>query len=114
MRIAACQLYADIYPRLKADDQAKVHKKFKKLCADDTPMVRWGAAQAINILCEHVGSVQICEILLPLLKELLNDKNDSVKVHAVNSSVNVVKHVKEISKIQEQILPSLKQAYQNK
>jgi hypothetical protein len=49
-----------------------------------------------------------------LLKDLLNDKNDSVKVHAVGSSVNVVKHVKEIIKIQEHILPALKQAYQNK
>lgn len=35
-------------------------------------------------------------------------------MHAVGSSVNVVKHVKEISKIQEHILPALKQAYQNK
>lgn len=62
-------------------------------------MVRWGAAQAISVLSEHMSSVQICEIILPLLKDLLNDKNDSVKVHAVGSSVNVVKHVKEISKI---------------
>ena len=46
-----------------------------------------------------MSSVQICEVVLPLLKDLLNDKNDSVKVHAVGSSVNVVKHVKEISKI---------------
>jgi len=53
-------------------------------------------------------------VILPLLKDLLNDKNDSVRVHAVSSSVNVVKNVKEISKIQEQILPALKQAYQNK
>jgi HEAT repeat protein len=51
---------------------------------------------------------------LPLLKDLLNDKNDSVKVHAVGSAVCVVKHVKEIAKIQELILPALKQAYQNK
>ena len=99
MRIAACQLYADIYARLAQSDRESVHKKFKKLCGDDTPMVRWGAAQAIAILCEHVGSVQICEFILPLLKDLLNDKNDSVKVHAVTSSVDVVKHVKEISKI---------------
>jgi serine/threonine-protein phosphatase 2A regulatory subunit A len=44
MRIAASQLYADIYARLGEEDRAKVHRKFKKLCADDTPMVRWGAA----------------------------------------------------------------------
>lgn len=51
------------------------------------------------MLCEHVGSVEICEYILPLLKDLLSDKNDSVKVHAVGASINVVKHVKEISKI---------------
>lgn len=44
MRIAASQLYADIYVRLGEEDRVKVHRKFKKLCADDTPMVRWGAA----------------------------------------------------------------------
>lgn len=51
MRISASQLYADIYPRLDVEEQQKVHKKFKKLSADDTPMVRWGAAQAISSLC---------------------------------------------------------------
>ena len=99
MRIASCALYANINVRLAQEERASVHKKFKKLCADDTPMVRWGAAQAIAVLSENMTSVQICEIILPLLKDLLNDKNDSVKVHAVGSSVNVVKHVKEISKI---------------
>jgi hypothetical protein len=64
-------------------------------------MVRWGAAQAMSVLCESVGSLHISEFLLPLLRELLNDKNDSVKVHAVGAAVNVVKHIKEISKIQE-------------
>lgn len=50
-------------------------------------MVRWGTAQAMSVLCESVGPVQICEFLLPLLRDLLNDKNDSVKVHAVGASV---------------------------
>lgn len=99
MRIAASQLYADIYAKLAVEARGEVHVEFKELCSDDTPMVRWGAAQAIAILCEHVGSVQICEFILPLLRDLLNDKNDSVKVHAVGASINVVKHVKEISKI---------------
>jgi HEAT repeat protein len=49
-----------------------------------------------------------------LVKELLNDKNDSVKVNAVAASVNVVKHITDVSKVQEQIIPAIKQAYQNK
>jgi len=57
MRIASCALYADIYERLESEERTSVHKKFKKLCADDTPMVRWGAAQAISILSEYMTSV---------------------------------------------------------
>lgn len=44
MRISACALYSDIYSRLGEEEREQVHKKFKKLCADDTPMVRLGAA----------------------------------------------------------------------
>lgn len=114
MRIAASQLYADIYPRLDAEEKLRVHKKFKKLSADDTPMVRWGAAQAISSLCQHVTSESVHDFILPLLRELLNDKNDSVKVHAVGSSVHVVKYITDVSKITEHIVPALKQCYQNK
>lgn len=37
-----------------------------------------------------------------------------MKVHAVGASVNVVKYINDVSKIQEHIIPALKQAYQNK
>jgi len=74
-------------------------------------MVRWGAAQAISDLCQHVTSDSINNFILPVLRELLNDKNDSVKVHAVGSSVHVVKYITDVSKITEHILPALKQSY---
>lgn len=54
-RIAASQLYAEIYSRLPQQEQNKVIESFKQLCSDDTPMVRWGAAQALSTLCEHVS-----------------------------------------------------------
>jgi hypothetical protein len=57
MRIAASHLYADIYERLNDEDKIRVHKKVKKLCCDDTPMVRWGAAQSMSVICKHVSSV---------------------------------------------------------
>ena len=60
-----------------------MQKKFAKLVKDDTPMVRWGAAQAMSTLCNHLDKSELKEFLLPLLKVLLLDKNDSVKVHAV-------------------------------
>jgi len=52
-------------------------------------MVRWGAAQAMAVICHAMDKATIASFLLPLLKELLQDKNDSVKVHAVQSSVTV-------------------------
>ena len=60
-----------------------MRQKFQKLVKDDTPMVRWGAAQAMAVICHALDRDTIASYLLPLLKELLMDKNDSVKVHAV-------------------------------
>lgn len=63
-------------------------------------MVRWGAAQAMNILAGNLESPQVIQtFLLPLLKDLLGDKNDSVKVHAVGAAISVVKLVQDTSKI---------------
>ena len=50
MRIAACQLYAQIYERLSEPKREQVRQKFSKLVRDDTPMVRWGAAQAMAVI----------------------------------------------------------------
>ena len=52
MRIAACQLYATIYGRLREEKQEHVRTKFTKLVKDDTPMVRWGAAQSMGQICK--------------------------------------------------------------
>ena len=60
-----------------------MREKFAKLIRDDTPMVRWGAAQAMAVMCHSLEQEIMGEYLLPLLKQLLQDKNDSVKVHAV-------------------------------
>ena len=54
-------------------------------------MVRRGAAQSIAILSENLEKEFGHDFLLPLLIGLLQDDNDSVKIHAVYSSVNVAK-----------------------
>ena len=91
-----------------------MRQKFAKLVKDDTPMVRWGAAQAMAVICHALDQEMITEFLLPLLKELLQDKNDSVKVHAVQSSVVVCELIADADVIHQSIVPSLKQAFQNK
>ena len=52
MRIAACQLYSQIYGRLSEERKEHVRTKFTKLVKDDTPMVRWGAAQSMAQICK--------------------------------------------------------------
>lgn len=89
-------------------------QKFSKLVKDDTPMVRWGAAQAMAVIAHSMDSATIASFLLPLLKELLMDKNDSVKVHAVQSSVVIAELLDDADLVQQSIVPSLKQAFQNK
>jgi len=75
------------------------------LAKDDTPMVRWGAAQAMAVICHSLDSAAIASYLLPLLKELLQDKNDSVKVHAVQSSVVVAELLNDPETIATSIVP---------
>lgn len=94
MRISACFLYADIYERLlEAGQREMARKKFSKLSKDDTPMVRRGAAQSIATIAKHVEQPIAKEFLLPIIKALLEDPNDSVKINAVASSVEVAKSV---------------------
>jgi len=115
MRISACFLYADIYANLQDQDQrAMVRKKFTKLSKDDTPMVRRGAAQSIPIITKDLERKHAVDFLLPIIKSLLEDQNDSVKIHAVQSSIDAAKAVSDSLLIREAILPSFKTASENR
>ena len=54
-------------------------------------MVRRGAASSISILSDSLQKQYAPSYLLDILKNLLRDDNDSVKIHAVISSVTVAK-----------------------
>lgn len=114
MRIASCHLYAQIYDRLNEEKMEHARTKFERLVKDDTPMVRWGSAQAMSTLVNHLEKSQIESYLLPLLDILLKDKNDSVKVHAVQASVTISKHLMNPKVITQNLIPPLKQAFSNK
>jgi len=90
MRISACFLYAQIYGRLDDDRRQYARVKFQKLSKDDTPMVRRGAAQSLSIMSEFIEEELSREYTVPLLKSLLQDDNDSVKIMAVYSALPIV------------------------
>jgi serine/threonine-protein phosphatase 2A regulatory subunit A len=77
-------------------------------------MVRRGAAQSISILANHLEKEHAKEYMLPLLKQLLLDENDSVKIHAVYSSVPVAKLVSDDAQlIKDEIIPAFKASVDN-
>ena len=117
MRISACFLYAQIYGRLPASKKEYVRAKFQKLAKDDTPMVRRGAAQSISILSDTIEKEHAKEYLVPLLRALLTDDNDSVKIMAVYSTIAVVQKVLDGDQqnlVKEEIIPPFKYAVENK
>ena len=93
MRISACFLYAQIYGRLDGERRQYARIKFQKLSKDDTPMVRRGAAQSLSILSEFIEEELSRDYTVPLLKSLLQDDNDSVKIMAVYSALPIVQRL---------------------
>ena len=53
----------------------------------------------------HLEHEHAKEFLLPIIKSLLEDQNDSVKIHAVLSSIDAAKVVEDPYLVREQILP---------
>lgn len=91
-----------------------VRKKFTKLSKDDTPMVRRGAAQSIPIIAYQLQRIHAKEFLLPIIKCLLEEENDSVKINAVVSSIDVAKVVDDSDHIRQSILPPFKISCENR
>lgn len=119
MRISACFLYAQIYGRLDETRKEYTRTKFQKLSKDDTPMVRRGAAQSLSLLAETIEVEHARTYVVPLLKALLQDDNDSVKIMAVYSTQNVVAKVlsdkgQQQGLVRDEIMPPLKVAVENK
>lgn len=56
-------------------------------------MVRRGAAQSVSIFAEFLEKDYAKDYLVPLLRTLLTDDNDSVKIMAVYSTIHVVEQL---------------------
>jgi hypothetical protein len=77
-------------------------------------MVRRGAAQSISLLTVHLEEEYGSGFLIPIIKGLLEDQNDSVKIHAVISSINVAKVVKDSDLLRHSVLPAFKSSCENR
>jgi serine/threonine-protein phosphatase 2A regulatory subunit A len=89
-RRSACGLIAEAHRLVggrAADTRAHLIESFQKLIADETPMVRRGAALCIgNVADSDMTSTAIADSLFPCLKSLVTGGDvDSVRVKAVKS-----------------------------
>lgn len=57
------------------------------------------------VLANQLEPALVYEYLVPILKLLLVDKNDSVKVHAVQASVTVARLLEDPTTISTDIIP---------
>ena len=54
------------------------------------------------------------DFLLPIIKALLEDPNDSVKINAVASSIKVAESVNDSLLIKQTVMPAFKNACENR
>lgn len=108
MRISSAFLFGYIYKKVDKDHQTKALEALSTLSGDDTPMVRRGAAQSYGVACGYIkeaGGDIIDSEVLPTILKLLRDDNDSVKIAAVVSSVELVKNIRDQALAADQLLP---------
>ena len=94
-RIAAAGLFSTTYPKVDAPSKAEYVGLFSALCRDDTPMVRRAAAQALSGFAAVCEPSVVREHLVPLFTGLSNDKQDSVKLLAVENCIAISKRCQE-------------------
>lgn len=92
-RISACSLVGACFKYYKDQESIDVRQIYKELCKDDTPMVRRTAAHNLSLICAYIDKDAVKEELLPIWSKLILDELDSVKVKAIESSVDLIKYL---------------------
>jgi len=103
-RTSACGLFSVCYPRVTQPVKAELRANFRKLCQDETPMVRRAAANKLGEFAKVVETEYLKSDLIPNFVQLAQDDQDSVRLLAVEACVSIaqllpqddVEHVSEI------------------
>jgi serine/threonine-protein phosphatase 2A regulatory subunit A len=84
-RIAAAGLAASVYRAASAASKASVVDLFKRLCKDDTPMVRRAAAMHLSEFARALPVADIATDALALATQLSSDEQDGVRLLAAEA-----------------------------
>ena len=84
-------------------------RQFKKLGADDTPMVRRAAAGKLGEFAKVVEPASVKQDLIPLFHNLAADEQDSVRLLAVEACAAIATLLQK-EEIETLIVPTLRSA----
>lgn len=84
-RTSACGLFSVAYPRVSAQAKEELRLAFKRLCEDDTPMVRRSAASKLGEFAKVLEREYVKDDIVRLWTQLALDDQDSVRLLAVEA-----------------------------
>ena len=103
-RTSALALIHVGFERLKQEDKESLTTIFLQLCLDDTPTVRRAAAQNFYLFVNKLKSTELSKDFVSSLQSLMSDDQDSVRINAVSSCMQLSK-VLSTTSFSAQVLP---------
>nr|XP_036232367.1 serine/threonine-protein phosphatase PP2A 65 kDa regulatory subunit isoform X5 [Bactrocera oleae] len=107
-RTSACGLFSVCYPRVTQPVKAELRANFRKLCQDETPMVRRAAASKLGEFAKVVEIEYLKSDLIPNFVQLAQDDQDSVRLLAVEACVSIAQLLPQ-EDVEHLVLPTLRQ-----
>lgn len=84
-RTSACGLFSVAYPRVSNQVKEELRQSFKRLCEDETPMVRRSAASKLGEFAKVLEKDYVKDDIVKLWTQLAWDEQDSVRLLAVDA-----------------------------
>lgn len=86
---------------------------YKKLCEDETPMVRRAACTHIGALAAKLQKEHLKNQFLPMFLQLSQDQQDSVRLLSVENCIHFAKLLSPTESVTS-VLPTVKKCAQDK
>lgn len=112
-RTSACGLFSVAYPRVLNQAKQELREAFKRLCEDDTPMVRRSASSKLGEFAKVLEREYVKEDIVRLWTQLALDEQDSVRLLAVEACCTVANLLTQ-EDIEKCVVPLLRSSAEDK
>lgn len=107
-RTSACGLLSVCYPRVSQPVRLELRNSFRKLCLDETPMVRRAAASKLGEFAQAVEPEALKADIIPMFVHLAQDDQDSVRLLAVEACVSIAQLLQQ-EELEHHVMTTLRQ-----